>query len=284
MPTKPALILGQSTLDLVKGLLAEIPEDKWIRLNADPQKRQIIQTSLFRLLEHLTIAENNMSNFTKFTQAIELAHCEIATLLAITTPFNENDFSEIFNQQLYHVPPELRNFVKSGITKSAMNTFAGINAAIISQQPHLERVYGKGSYFEEIQFIGDQRSTEEVLENPKIDHVDLYVGEFNHNISLDQNLNEYQATDIIGEVEALLAAKPNTEHMTVAVDCTIDFLHSKRANTLLEHFSKEIQEGKLNFVFFRSGQKFDMLGMDNYYGAPFYMIKMGQNIGNHLMI
>ena len=41
---------------------------------------------------------------------------------------------------------------------------------------------------------------------------------------------------------------------------------------LLTEFAEQIKAGKLNIVVFRSGQKFDMLGLDNYYGAPFYII------------
>ncbi len=40
-------------------------------------------------------------------------------------------------------------------------------------------------------------------------------------------------------------------------------------------FKREIQEGRLNVVVFRSGQKFDMLGLDNYFGGLFYVINDG---------
>jgi hypothetical protein len=41
--------------------------------------------------------------------------------------------------------------------------------------------------------------------------------------------------------------------MTVAIDCTIDKYHSENVKELLQAFEKEVKEGKLNFVFFRSG-------------------------------
>ncbi len=276
-PPSHSKILGQSTCQLIKGLLENIADEKWLELNANADTRQLVQTSLFRLLLHLADADNRQNDFTKFTQAIELIHCEIATLLALTSPFKEEEFSKIYQKQLSFIPKVLKNFVKAGISKSAMNTFAGINATIKSQQPDLQRVYGSNSYFETVGFIGANRSVAEVIENPAIQHVDLYVGEFNHNINTNQEHNEYVVGDIQGEVESLLKAKPKTEHLTVAVDCTIDYIHSNKVEALLKHFSLQIQAGKLNFVFFRSGQKFDMLGMDNYYGSNFYMINNGSD-------
>jgi len=199
----------------------------------------------------------------------------MATLLALTSPFKEDEFAKIYVEQLDFVPNELRGYAKVGVTKSAMNAFAGINAAVKSVQPEMQRAYGEGSYFEEVGFIGSNRSAQEVMQNPSIERVDLYVGEFNHNINVDPSHSHYTPGDIQGDVASLLQAKPKTEHLTVAVDCTIDFIHSDKAKQLLERFSKEIKEGKLNFVFFRSGQKFDMLGMDNYYGGAFFMINNG---------
>ena len=167
--------------------------------------------------------------------------------------------------------------VQVGIGKSAMKVFSGINAALLqnNQGGKVERTYGDGSYFEEVQFIGENRSTQDILANANLKKIDLYVGEFNHNINIDPNHTTYKGSDILGDVEKLLKAKPDTEHLTVAVDETIDFVNSNKTQQLLERFKDEIKSGKLNFVFFRSGQKFDMLGMDNYYGSPFYMINNG---------
>jgi hypothetical protein len=41
---------------------------------------------------------------------------------------------------------------------------------------------------------------------------------------------------------------------------------------LLTEFQDEIIKGSLNIVCYRSGLKFDLFGMDNYCGAPFYMM------------
>ncbi len=269
------VILGQSTLQLVAGLIEKIDEAKWASINQNPEMRQLVQTSFYRLLQHLATAKNRQEDFNKFTQAIELAHCEIATLLVLTTPFKQSDFQQIYKDQLTLIPQELQGLVTTGIAKSAMNIFAGINAAVKADRPHMERVYTPGSYFEERHFIGSNRTTNEVLNDPAIQQIDLYIGEFNHNIHIHSQHNHYEASNLEEEIQALLDKKENTKHLTIAVDGTIDYVNSKKHELLLKRFSKEIQEGKLNFIFFHSGQKFDMLGMDNYYGAPFYMINNG---------
>ena len=60
--------------------------------------------------------------------------------------------------------------------------------------------------------------------------------------------------------------------LTAAIDCTIDLIDSPQVGELLSQFQKEIESGILNIVCYKSGLKFDLFGMDNYAGAPFYMI------------
>lgn len=268
-------ILGRSTLDLVKGLLSEIDEKKWKKLNDNVNVRVLLQTSLFKLMQHLAQAENNNQNFAKFTQAIELAHAEIATLLTLIAPFSEQDFSDIYRKQLTFIPKEFQDNLRIGIANSGMNAFAGINTCVLKGNGKLERVFGEGVYYEEVAFIGKKRDVSNILKQEKIEAIDLYVGEFNHNINVSQKHFHYTAGDIEGDIEKLLQTKTKTKHLTVAVDSTIDFVQSSKAESLLKRFHKEIEEGKLNVVFFRSGQKFDMFGMDNYYGAPFYIVNNG---------
>ncbi len=285
-------IFGKATVDLFEGLLLnEIGEEKWAAINANPDTRMLLQTSLFRAMQHLAKAKSRCLGdeppFTEFAQALELVHCELATLLAITTPFKESDFEEIYKQQLSTVVPEgLRRHLKVGLTKSAMNTMAGINAAVKEMNPQATRAYMSGSYYESMILIGENLSTDQVIANPEIKAVDLFVGEFNHNIDIHLNHSHYTLGDMIGEIDRLLEAKPETQELSVGVDCTIDFFHSLKAKALLEHYEGLINSGKLNFVFLRSGQKFDMLGMDNYYAAPFYIVNNGDakwNAFNRLM-
>src|SRR5262249_52538705 len=56
-------ILGKSTLQIIKGMLQEITDEKWKALNENPSTRLIIQSSLYRIMQHLATAENNMWTF-----------------------------------------------------------------------------------------------------------------------------------------------------------------------------------------------------------------------------
>ena len=268
-------ILGQASLQILTGLSKEISPDKWAELNANPDTRMILQQSLYRLMTHLTAAENHILDYSPFTQAIELIHSEIGTILALCEPFKKEDFEHIYKDRLKIIPDSLRSHLKVGIAKSAMNAFAGINVAVNTMHAPPERVYGENAYFEEVAFVGDNRSLDKVLKDESLKSVDLYVGEFNHNVNIMREHKNYSPGKIREDIELLLQKKTETQHLTVAIDFTIDYVNSPEAKKLLEHFSKEIVEGKLNFVFFASGQKFDMLGLDNYYGAPFWMVNNG---------
>lgn len=256
-------ILGYSTLQLISGLMEDIAQEKWDSLNQCSATRQIIQSTLYQLEQHLAMADLHAEDFTQFTKWIELAHYEIATLLTLFMPYKKTQFESIYKNRLQQIiPPELREHFKAGLTKSAMNTFAGL----YSTNPAADLVVNKGSHFELVEFIGKKAQTQKV---------DLYLQEFNHNVSLYSDHQEYAQSNIIEEIETVLREKPATQNLTIAVDCTIEFVESERVKKLLAHYSSRILEGKLNFVFFRSGQKFDMLGMDNYYGSPFFMINNG---------
>lgn len=267
--------MGKSLIKLMEGLFKAEMWD-WDSLNQKPEMRALLQTTLFRLSQHIAMAENHLNDFTQFSRAIELAHSELETVLSLATPFKYGDFEAVYKRQMTFVPKELQGYCRTGLTKSAMNTFAGINSAVFASNANPVRCFGEDIYYQQVSLIGENSSMDTVLQNPKVAKVDLYVAEFNHNVSLKLDHAHYSPTNVIEDVQKILASKTGTDHLTVAVDCTIDFVNSSKVEALLKAFSKEIQEGRLNFIFFRSGQKFDMFGMDNYYGSPFYMINNGK--------
>lgn len=269
-------ILGESTLHLLRGLLNEIRGKQWKELQKHPIKREIIQTSLFKIKEHLATAELFMNDYRKYAQEIELIHCEIANLLTLTAPFEEKAFPTILPKQLANIPEELRPLIKAGLGKTAVNVFAGINAALSKLNPHPTRVFSTGFYYEQASFIGNDQRIENALQDTSLKQIDLYACQFNPNIEIDAKHTHYAVRDIKADIRQILAQKNENKQLTVAVDCTIDYINSPKARDLLTTFQEEIKEGKLNFVFFRSGQKFDMFGMDNYYGSPFYMVNNGK--------
>ncbi|BBI18074.1 hypothetical protein [Neochlamydia sp. S13] len=269
-------ILGESTLHLLKGLLNEISDKQWKKFQGHPIKREIIQTSLFKIKEHLATAELFMDDYSKYAQEIELVHCEIANLLTLTAPFEEKAFPTILPKQLANVPEELRPLIKAGLGKTAVNVFAGINAALLNLNPHPTRVFSTGFYYEQASFIGNDQRIENALQDSSLKQIDLYACQFNPNIEIDADHTHYAIRDVKEDIRQILWQKNENKQLTVAVDCTIDYINSPKVHDLLATFQEEIKDGKLNFVFFRSGQKFDMFGMDNYYGSPFYMVNNGK--------
>lgn len=277
-------VLGRGTLSLFKGLMSEISEKKWNDLNDNPATRMALQSTLFRFIQHLARAENNLQLAGEsqeariaFMKSMELAQAEISTLLTLTSPFKEEDFDTIYKEKLTHIPENLQKSVSVGVGKSAMNVFSGVNQAVCESigERRPVRVISEGSYYEEVQVIGAEHSPENVISDTHVSQIDLYVGEFNHNVNINSKVSHYDLVDIQGEIDLLLKSKPETEHLTIAIDQTIDFVRSGNVEALLENYEEEIESGRLNFVFFRSGQKFDMFGMDHYYGSPFYMVNNG---------
>jgi hypothetical protein len=94
---------------------------------------------------------------------------------------------------------------------------------------------------------------------------DIFICDFHHNISL--TLDEYHAENLIEQVDMLYRENRVANEFTVAIDCTIDYLRSKDIQLFLEANEQRITSGQLNVVLYRSAQKFDMLGLDNYYGG-----------------
>ncbi len=262
-------------MKMLLGLSNDITEETWHAYNKNPDTREIIQTSLFKIMRHIADADFHFHDFNKFTENMELIQYEIAALLAVFMPYSEMDFEKIYQSNCEVVPHPLKQHVRAGITKSAMNTFAGTCVAVRNMNGQLEMVYEKDSHFELAHFIGTEKTTPQVLQDKEIQRVDLYLTEFNHNISFDPMLEKYHAGKVIDEIEMLLKEKALTKHLTVAVDCTIDAINSARVAKLLSHFENEIKEGKLNFIFFRSGLKFDLFGMDHMYGSPYFIVNNG---------
>ena len=269
-------IMGKSTMQLLNGLINNISQEKWDSLHKNPTTRKILQTSFYQIITHLATAELQMRDFPKFVQSIELVHAEMATVLELTRPYHEEDFEQIYKKQLDTVIPEgLKSHLKVGIGKTATNLFAGINAALMQEKSEITRCYSKGFYFEQVAIMGDNYKLDSLLKDDKVTQVDLYCCQTNPNIEIATNHTNYEYIEIAADIRKILTQKPATKHMTVAVDCTIEHLKSAKIQKLLSEFEKEIKDGTLNFVFFHSGQKFDMLGMDNYYGSPFYMVNNG---------
>lgn len=275
-------ILGRSTLHMLKGLLEEISEEQWQKLNADPAACQVIQNSLFRMANHLASAHLHIDTFEKFSQDIELVHAEMAAILEFASPFKPEDFPEIYRHSIQgSIPRELIPYVQIGLGKSAVNTFAGINAAIFAKNPHPVCAHSPAFYYEQADLMGLEKRVEAIVDNPAVKKIDLYCSQFHANVQPQKGYTRYQTQDIAADIRHLLLKKPETDHLTVAIDYTIDLVTSKKLYELLDTFKDEMKSGRLNFILFKSGQKTDMFGQDNYFGAPFYIINNGKEYWEH---
>ncbi len=264
--------LGQSTLQLIHGLLSKIEDQKWKELHAHPDTCQLVQTTLARLLIHLGNANSHLRDFAQFTQNIELVHYDLAALITLFSPFTTQDFNTIHLNQLKIIPDELKPHAKAGLTRSSMNALAGVQVALKQLFTHPKFIYQKEAHFEIAGAMEERDYTLQAALNSSVSQFHLYVADFNHNIQLDPDHEEYQVSDVIGEIKALLATKQEIKHLTIALDCTIDYVQSEKVQNLLNHFAKDILQERLSFVLFSSGLKFYLLGMDNYYGAPVTVI------------
>lgn len=271
--------LGHGTLAVLCGFLTDLSKEDWERANEQPELRLILQTTMTRLLHHLATAENHANDFTKFSHAMELVHAEMATLLLVMEHRPE-PFPEIYQKKLIEtgtVPAGLQKFLETGLAPNAMSVIAEL---VVRSQPsdrELRVAYNPYAYYETVSlFNGDKgkskaRKIAEVLEGT--DYVDLYTAAFHPVASrIPPESGVYAPPDVTGDVRTLLSRSPEGHTLTVAIDNTIDNLYSQDLQDFLKEFEADISAGRLKVVAYRSGQKYDMLGTDQYYGAPFFVI------------
>ena len=265
-------IQAEFTVAMMTTLFDSINEGSWkIQQDRDPAVQELTQTVCLRIQQHLSEAVQNVDDFRKFSQAIDRVHSEMASLLFFYAPFDPEAFDDQFTDFLRPMLPNGMQITSVGVAKSAMNIFSGVNAAVMAMNPNPVRAYCPHSYYEEQGVLGEHKTLDEVLTDDSI-KVDLYVAEFHHNIDIDSEHTHYEKGRVVEDIRKILT---KTEQVTVAIDATIDHTRSNDLRELLYEFKLEIDAGRLNLVVFRSGQKFDMMGFDNYFGATYFVINNG---------
>jgi hypothetical protein len=265
-------VLGKSFLEMIKGLFDKIPTEEWHELYQCPPFQEIIENSLTNILHHLAAYKDEA----QFIQAIELAYAELATLLELTSPYQANDFQELYPTALKIVPESLQRSVRGGLGKTAETVFslAIISAREMNSCKEISTVWSEDFYFEHANLLGRNRSFELVMSDPSIKSIDFFGCSFHPSIDAKAK-SRYNQRNLIHDIERIFTEKKETTHLTVALDCTNDLFNSPKTQELLAHFESHIREGRLNIILFGSGQKFDMLGMDHFYGSPFSLINNG---------
>jgi hypothetical protein len=197
------------------------------------------------------------------------------SLLEILAPFTSDDFPAIYRDLLISIPLDLKPLASYGIHASGMTSLAGIFKAVEKTLGKTPRVlYGENTYYECINAahrISKASPIEDATENDWKE-VDLIIAQFNPVLKrVDLPNTEYRVERVAETLHKSLNARQE-KPLTLALDCTLDFIDSPRVARLLAEFQDEIEKGRLNIVCYRSGLKYDLFGMDNYCGAPFYMI------------
>lgn len=268
-------LMMQGTLQVLKGLFNKLSEEKWNEILRSPTRSSVLQLSFSRIQEQLRLLSKEEMSFFDMAGHLEEIHANLSSLLEICDPFNTADFSSIYRDVLTSIPPGLKPLTSYGIHSSGMTSVTGIFKAVqmtIGKTPHV--LYGENTYYECIKaadLISKASSIEEASEEDWKE-VDLILAQFNPVLKrVEYPVTEYRTERIADALQKAITAREG-KPLTVALDCTLDFIDSPKVACLLTQFQEEIRQGSLNIVCYRSGLKFDLFGMDNYCGAPFYMM------------
>ncbi|OGN63807.1 MAG: hypothetical protein A3E80_06820 [Chlamydiae bacterium RIFCSPHIGHO2_12_FULL_49_9] len=270
-PQKALMIQG--AFKLLQSLFGHISDETREKIERSSTRSAIAKLSISRIKKRLEAGEK--ISFFDTALDLEQIYADFSFLLELFSPFEPQDFAPIYQRALQSIPLKLQPLTSCSLHASGMTSLAGIFRAAEKSFGHPLRIlYGENAYFECIETasqIGKAISLEEAsLEDLK--EADLLLAQFNPALKRTYlDATEYRV-EKVGEVLRSLFSVRGKKALILALDCTFDFIDSPRVGELLTEFSNEIQEGLLNVVCYRSGLKFDLFGMDNYAGAPFYMI------------
>jgi hypothetical protein len=279
-PQKTLMFMG--TLQVLTDLFTAVSEEKWNEMRSLLTQSSIAQLSLTKIKQQLDslIKRGETITFHKFVSQLEQVHADMTSLLEIFSPFTSEDFFGAFQLHQTTIPNDLKLLTRYALHASAMTSLAGIFKTVQNSLGRPPRIlYGENTYFECIhatERISQASSTKEASEQDWKD-VDLILAQFNPTVKrINFKVTDYQATEyhvekIADTVHRALKGREGRP-LSVALDCTLDFNDSPRVGTLLAEFQQEIESGDLNIMCYRSGLKFDLFGMDNYCGAPFFML------------
>lgn len=265
-------IMGKTFFLMLRKLNEKIPQNR-----EDEAIRKILDGVYAHLFLHLQKAHSalKIEDQNAFLQAMELAYAELGTILELTRPYSSLDFQKIYSKVLQPAIPSGLS-LKCGLGKTAETFFAAMNAALRIQKPNPVFAWSEGLYFEHANFLKGSKKFDIMMPDEEAAKIDFYACTFHPSINAKDHEEEYVQRNLQEDIQKILALKSTTESLTVAIDFTNDDGTCEKLKSLFNYFKKEIQEGRLNFALFGSGQKFDMLGMDHFYGSPFFLVNNGE--------
>lgn len=266
-------VMLQGTIQALRGLLSSVSQSQWKKISDSKTFASITAHAFAKIQEE--ISSIGTKAFTDQAMHLEQIHAHISALLEILSPFTFQDFPTIYHTTLSSIPASLQPLTSCSLHSSGMTSVAGIFRATEKRVGHAPRVlYGENTYFECILIAEKNSHASPIFEASPEDwkEVDLIFAQFNPALKrIDLEPTEYRVEQIASNLQQAFSSG-RTKPLTLAIDCTLDYINSYRITKLLEEFQKEIEAGKLSIICYRSGLKFDLFGMDNYCGAPLYKI------------
>lgn len=280
-------LLPAATIKLLKELSKHSIDEKY----NSKELQNLLQASYFRMMNAMNEAIYRKDDFVHFHNQIELIHQEIQTILTIVKPYNQEMLSETIKSNLTIILEGI-HVQGAHLMPSAMHAMSTAFGGVEKQKGtnKLKIAQVKDCYYEQNYLFDTAKnyqtsivSGDDFDPNKKIPldenaiPIDLFICEFHHNISLEKQV--YKPENVLEQVKSLINNNQVADQFTVLIDTTMDLENSDEMKHFLSDptIKERIQNGQLNIVLVRSAQKFDMLGMDNYYGGIVTVINDGNN-------
>ena len=289
-------VLAATTVDLLCGLLNERVDWCLVEKGLSP----LLEASLFRIHNAMKEALLRKESMMDFLQQLDIIHEEIELLLSVANPYSDEEFAAVASRRLTEgadpvIPSGYGRPCISLKTSGMRALYSGIAGAFVQKKGRpLHAAILKDSYYEIQKLLDPERNAMcascdvvdgdffrndcpllafQEIQRP----VDLFVCEFHHNLCDTKHF--YATEDLLGMILWMQNQGSFAPSCTVLIDTTIALEQSDEVRSLLkdETIHRLVQEGKLNIVLARSGQKFDMLGFDNYIAGVVTAVNNGES-------
>jgi len=246
----------------------------------------LLTGSYSRILGAMEKATQHKNTLVIFANQMELIYQEIQTWLLLLEPYQKGD--ELEKAVLANLSSSLPSCGKVSVylKASGMRCFSSVLASLELQKGSrkLNVCVQKDSYYYETdETLKNLSSTygvnvfdtdaypdlpiKECFNKTPQAPFDLIIGEYHHNVSAGRRF--YRKENLLNQIKTLSGKGMLSDQCVVLIDTTIQIEHSDDLKLLLndDTIKALISNGKLSLVLLRSAQKFDMLGLDNYYGG-----------------
>lgn len=247
----------------------------------DAPGRPVLEYLCNRIVGHLENALAAQDSQVRFLDHMHLVNEEITTALTLLRPYDRAAL-DLGLPTLAGPRPDVPGIApRYAIANGGMNALSMVLSGVQAQKgsASLNVLMQRRSYYEESAYaVGEiARYRQFAFDGRDAGHgvlalqdqlaggapLDLFVAEFHHNVTTDDN--RYAPENVAKQVQALLASDPPVlaSPCTIAIDTTMNLSNQSDITGFLMAVKEHIDSGRLNVVLFRSGQKFDMGGMDH---------------------